>query len=175
MLSSGVDAGVVLGSTLPPQALYEMGGYAGLPSYSYKEFGGNQAALGSGLIIYQLPVLKTPRRVKFLVIPGLSPGIGGGVDAEGVKLERGGGKVPARSGQGHEDTGLAVADDVGSPVRVYVRKLTRVGIIAAPAAGIGTKGGELECRRCKRRWGQNLKAKQEWVNRRGNRTPVSIG
>ena len=58
-----------------------MGGYADLPSYSYKEFGGNQAALGSGLIIFQLPVLKTPRRVKFLVVPGLSPGIGGGVQS----------------------------------------------------------------------------------------------
>jgi hypothetical protein len=79
VVSSRLDAGMVIGSVLPPQTLYEMGGYADLPSYGYKEFGGNQAALGSGLIMYQFPVLRTPRRVKFLVVPGLSPGIGGGV------------------------------------------------------------------------------------------------
>jgi hypothetical protein len=79
VLASRVDGGAVFGSNLPPQTLYEMGGYADLPSYGYKEFGGNRAALGAGMIAYQFPVLRTPRRVKFLVIPGLSPGLGGGV------------------------------------------------------------------------------------------------
>jgi hypothetical protein len=79
VLASRVDAGAVFGASLPPQTLYEMGGYADLPSYGYKEFGGDRAALGAGLIAYQFPVLRTPRRVKALVIPGLSPGIGAGI------------------------------------------------------------------------------------------------
>jgi hypothetical protein len=79
VLSSRVNAGAVVGANLPPQTLYEMGGYADLPSYGYKEFGGDRAALGTGMIAYQLPVLRTPRRVKVLVIPGLSPGLAAGV------------------------------------------------------------------------------------------------
>jgi hypothetical protein len=79
VVSSRVDAGAVIGSNLPPQTLYEMGGYADLPSYGYKEFGGDRAALGVGMIAYQFPVLRTPRRVRIFVIPGLSPGIGAGL------------------------------------------------------------------------------------------------
>jgi hypothetical protein len=79
VLSSRVNAGAVLGANLPSQTLYEMGGYADLPSYGYKEFGGDRAALGTGMIAYQFPVLRTPRRVKVLVVPGLSPGLAAGV------------------------------------------------------------------------------------------------
>jgi hypothetical protein len=79
VLSSRVNAGAVFGANLPPQTLYEMGGYADLPSYGYKEFGGDRAALGAGQIAYQFPILRTPRRVRVFVIPGLSPGIAGGV------------------------------------------------------------------------------------------------
>src|SRR5438105_953913 len=46
--------------------------------------------------------------------------------SEAGKLERGGRKVPASGGQGHQHTGSAEADDVGSPVPVYVGKQARV-------------------------------------------------
>jgi len=79
VLGSTLDGGVVFGAAPPPQTMYELGGYETLPSYGYKEFGGDRAALGTGLIAYHFPVWRTPRRVKFFVIPGLSPGIGAGI------------------------------------------------------------------------------------------------
>jgi hypothetical protein len=79
VLAARLDAGAVFASVIPPQTLYEMGGYADLPSYGYKEFGGDRAALGTSLIAYQFPILRTPRRVKFLVLPGISPGVGTGI------------------------------------------------------------------------------------------------
>ena len=79
VLASRLDAGAVFAPVIPPQTLYEVGGYADLPSYGYKEFGGDRAALGSGLIAYYFPVLRTPRRVKLFVIPGISPGVGAGI------------------------------------------------------------------------------------------------
>jgi hypothetical protein len=57
---------------------------------------------------------------------------------------------PPRSvGQGHVDTVTAEADDVGVAVVVDVRKLARVEVLAAPAAGAGTKGAEYKLRRPK--------------------------
>jgi hypothetical protein len=73
-----------------------------------------------------------------------------GVGTEGGELERGSDKCPASGGQRLEDAGLAEADDVGHAAAVNVRNRARVGVIAAPAAGVGTKGRELECRQCKR-------------------------
>src|SRR2546425_8185650 len=41
------------------------------------------------------------------------------------------------------------ADDVGRSIPIDVGQLAREGVVAVPTAGIGTKGRELECRRCK--------------------------
>src|SRR5262245_40936053 len=82
-------------------------------------------------------------RVGIVAAPAASAG------TEGGKLERGGSKVPASGGQGHVDTGLAEADDVGHAVAVDVGKLARIGVVAAPTAGVGTEGGELEGGRSK--------------------------
>lgn len=79
MFASRLDGGVVLGRRLPPQAVYELGGGMDLPSYDYKEFGADRAALGRALGAYYFPVLRTPRRVWRLIIPGISPGIGAGI------------------------------------------------------------------------------------------------
>ena len=80
-LSSRIDGGVVLGGVIPPQALFEMGGGLDLPSYDYKEFGGDRAAIGRGLAAYQLPLLRRPLRLGRLILPGLSPGFGIGAQA----------------------------------------------------------------------------------------------
>jgi hypothetical protein len=69
----------VFGDLLPPQTMYEIGGTNALLSYDYKEFGGDRAALGRGLIAFHFPFLRTPVRLPRLVLPGLSPGIGVGV------------------------------------------------------------------------------------------------
>src|SRR5262249_58392964 len=67
-----------------------------------------------------------------------------GVGAEGGEPEGGGGKGPAWGGEGLVHAGRAEADDVGSAVPVHVRQLARVGIVAAPTAGVGPEGGKLE-------------------------------
>jgi hypothetical protein len=81
VLASRLDAGAVFGAVLPPQVMYELGGTYDLPSYDYKEFGGDRAAVGRALAAYHFPVLRAPIRLGGLVLPGISPGIGTGVQA----------------------------------------------------------------------------------------------
>ncbi|MGH7638100.1 MAG: hypothetical protein ACREOK_10660, partial [Gemmatimonadaceae bacterium] len=77
--ASRIDAGAVFGSVLPPQVMYEIGGVHDLPSYEYKEFGGDRAAAGRALAAYYLPFARSPLRIGRLVLPGISPGIGMGI------------------------------------------------------------------------------------------------
>lgn len=79
VLASRVDAGAVFGSVPPPQVMYELGGARDLPSYEYKEFGGDRAAIGRALAAYHFPILRAPLRVGQIILPGISPGIGAGV------------------------------------------------------------------------------------------------
>src|SRR5262249_41915578 len=74
------------------------------------------------------------------------PAAGAGAGTEGGKLERGGRKVAASGGERHTDTVRAEADDVGhaAEVAVNVCQLARVGVVAAPAAGVDAEGGQLE-------------------------------
>lgn len=88
VFASRVDAGAVkgalaagTGTMIPPQVMYELGGGYILPSYSYKEFGGDRAAVGRGLGAYHFPFLRAPRRLGPLILPGISPGVGAGVQA----------------------------------------------------------------------------------------------
>ncbi|MEO5568950.1 MAG: hypothetical protein ABIR92_10685, partial [Gemmatimonadaceae bacterium] len=81
-LASRVDAGVVVADAPPPQTLFELGGIAGrLAGYDYKEFAGDRAAVGRAYVSYGFPLLRAPRRVGRLLVPGLSPGLAAGVDA----------------------------------------------------------------------------------------------
>src|SRR5262249_17946821 len=88
-------------------------------------------------------------KVRKLARVGIVVAPAAGADTEGGKLERGRGKVPASSGEGHIDTGLAKADDVGHAVAVDVGKLAREGVVVAPTPGGGAEGGELEGGRSK--------------------------
>jgi hypothetical protein len=81
VLATRIDAGTVIGDALPPQVLYELGGSMSLPSYEYKQFGGDRAAIGRAMAGYHFPIFRTPRRLGFFVIPGLSPGIGAGIES----------------------------------------------------------------------------------------------
>ena len=77
--ASRLDAGAVFGAVLPPQVMYEIGGVHDLPSYEYKEFGGDRAAVGRALAAYYVPFARSPLRIGRLVLPGISPGIGMGI------------------------------------------------------------------------------------------------
>ena len=74
-----IDAGTVTGDPIPLQAMYELGGGLNLPSYEYKEFGGDRAAVGRAGASFQFPFLRTPVRVGPFMLPGLGPGLAAGV------------------------------------------------------------------------------------------------
>lgn len=68
-------AGMILGATSAPQALFELGGARTLPGYEYKQFVGDRAALFRTFVGYTLPVLSSPMRLgRYFVAPGLAPG-----------------------------------------------------------------------------------------------------
>jgi len=73
------DAGTLLG-TPAPQAMFELGGDAGLTGYDYKEFAGDRTALIRTNLGYTFPILRAPIRLpSALVLPGLAPGVAAGV------------------------------------------------------------------------------------------------
>jgi len=67
------NAGVVVGDSIPPQQLFEIGENQNLPGYGYKEFAGNQAAVIRGLVMYPLPLWRAPIRLGRFVLPSVGP------------------------------------------------------------------------------------------------------
>lgn len=102
VFASRIDAGALFGSVLPPQVVYELGGARDLPAYEYKEFGGDRAVAGRGLVAYHFPVARSPVRIRSIVFPGLSPGIGVGIHGgwTGVTSEAGRTALLALGGDG---------------------------------------------------------------------------
>ena len=82
-LAARADAGRLLGNdVIPPQQLFELGGTTGLPGYEYKEFAGDQAALGRGFIMASLPYFRVPVRVgRRWFMPAPSPALSFGAQA----------------------------------------------------------------------------------------------
>src|SRR5262249_20918512 len=95
--------------------------------------------VGSGIPVY----VSQLARVGVVAAPTAGHG------AEGGKLERGRGEVPHGGGERFKAASRAEAVDVGHAVPLYFRKRARIGVVAAPPAGAGTKGRELQCRECK--------------------------
>ena len=88
------DAGVVFGSVIPSQKLFELGGSGSLPGYAYKEFAGDRAALSRGQASYTFPVLRMPRRVwRNLKLPGLAPGLAAGLQSGWTEISSSGGRA----------------------------------------------------------------------------------
>src|SRR2546423_5120432 len=82
VIAGRAQGGIVLGRSLPPQALFELGGENALPGYDYKQFAGDRAAAGGILASYTFPVLRRPLRlIRSLIVPGLSPGLAAGVQS----------------------------------------------------------------------------------------------
>ena len=67
------DAGALLSSEPPPQALFELGTTEDLPGFDHKAFSGDRAALGRFGLMYTLPVLNAPIRLGAMVLPALAP------------------------------------------------------------------------------------------------------
>ena len=81
-IAAHADGGMVFGSRLPPQQLFEIGGNETLIGYDFKQFAGDRAALFRSYASYRFNLWQRPRRVwRDYLIPGLSPGIG--LSAEG--------------------------------------------------------------------------------------------
>jgi hypothetical protein len=75
------DAGTLLGKPAP-QVMFEIGGDEGLTAYRYKEFAGDNAALGRAVLGYTFPFLRAPIQLPSrLIVPGLAPGLAAGVHA----------------------------------------------------------------------------------------------
>lgn len=79
-LAARIDGGALFSAAPPPQTLFELGGSGRLGGYKYKEFAGDRAAIFRSYALYGFPVLRAPHRVKRFLIPGLTPGIGAGID-----------------------------------------------------------------------------------------------
>jgi hypothetical protein len=79
-LVSRLSSGAVFSAAPPPQTLFELGGMSHLPGYEYKEFAGDRAAIFNTYGLYGFPIFRAPYKFKRLLIPGLSPGIGAGLE-----------------------------------------------------------------------------------------------
>ena len=79
VLTARADGGVVTGSTIPPQQLFQIGTLEGLTAYDYKQFGGDQAAVLQAEIGYQLPWLRAPLRLNRVLLPAVAPELAIGV------------------------------------------------------------------------------------------------
>ena len=80
------DAGTLLG-TPAPQVMFELGGDEGLTAYGYKEFAGDNAALGRAVIGYTFPFLRAPIHLPSqMIVPGIAPGVAAGIHAGWTEL-----------------------------------------------------------------------------------------
>jgi hypothetical protein len=76
------DAGLVTGSRIPPQQLFELGRYQNLPGYADKEFAGSRAAVLRASAMYTTKYLRNPIRVgRNLWLPAIAPGFSAGVQS----------------------------------------------------------------------------------------------
>jgi hypothetical protein len=83
------DGGVLAGPDRLPQQLYELGSTQNLPGYGYKEFVGDQVALGRAMLLWASPWWRGPLRMRrpvTIAVPGLNPGVSVGVQSGWTSL-----------------------------------------------------------------------------------------
>ena len=112
-LTAEGEGGVVTGTVIPPQQLFELGGSATLPGYDYKQFAGDRAALFVGTASYLLPIWRSPKRVwGNLFIPGVSPALAVSVDGGYTQISNAAaGLAVAALGSSPSGEPLSVASD----------------------------------------------------------------
>jgi hypothetical protein len=114
------DAGMVAGTVIPPQQLFEIGTIEGLFAYDYKQFGGDQAAVLQGEALYALPLWNAPLRVGALVLPSPAPALAAGVqsgwaDASTAAARR---ALIALGSRVDPKTNAVLRDSAGTPIPV---------------------------------------------------------
>lgn len=72
-LEGRLDGGITLSDAPPPQRLFELGRYHGLPGYPPRAFAGDRAALGQAAVSYTLPFLRRPFAVGGFFLPAPAP------------------------------------------------------------------------------------------------------
>jgi hypothetical protein len=72
-LAMRMDGGVVRSDAPPPQTLYELGTTTGLSSHGYKAFAGDRAILARLGIVYEPGLLRTPIRLRSIILPAPAP------------------------------------------------------------------------------------------------------
>jgi hypothetical protein len=80
------DAGTLLQKPAP-QVLFELGGNEGLTAYGYKEFAGDNAAIGRAVLGYTFPFLRAPIQLPSrIIVPGIAPGLAAGIHGGWTEL-----------------------------------------------------------------------------------------
>lgn len=72
-LEGRLDGGITLSDQPPPQRLFELGRYHGLPGYPPRAFAGDRAVLGQAAVSYTLPLLRRPFAVGGFFFPAPAP------------------------------------------------------------------------------------------------------
>jgi hypothetical protein len=76
------DVGMVTGTRVPSQQLFELGKYQNLPAYDDKAFAGTRAAAVRASLQYTSPFLRNPLRLgERLWLPAIAPGLSVGVQS----------------------------------------------------------------------------------------------
>jgi hypothetical protein len=112
------DGGVVAGSVIPPQQLFEIGTTEGLLAYDYKQFGGDRAAVVQGEVLYALPFWNAPLRLGGIVLPSPAPALAAGVqtgwaDASAASARR---ALIALGSRADPATNAVLRDPAGTPI-----------------------------------------------------------
>ncbi|MBW3534955.1 MAG: hypothetical protein KY453_07035 [Gemmatimonadetes bacterium] len=68
-----LDGGVVFSADPPPQRLFELGRYSGLPGYAARAFAGDRALVGQAAVGYTLPILRRPLGGGAFLLPAVAP------------------------------------------------------------------------------------------------------
>ncbi|HWZ59683.1 MAG TPA: hypothetical protein VNW46_11970 [Gemmatimonadaceae bacterium] len=129
------DAGIVTGTVIPPQQLFELGFDEGLTSYNYKQFAGDRAALLQGEIQYALPIRALSRPIRLpggFFLPGPAPALAAGVQSGWTEV----GTAAAARAVAQLNAPSAPTHGLRSSIDLLVRAFGgAVGVGAARAVG----------------------------------------
>lgn len=136
------DVGTVLGSSPPPQQLFELGRSQHLPGYRYKEFAGTEAAQARALLMYRLGVMQSPIRVRRWYFPPIAPALAAGVQSGWTQVRGAGGWAAMRElGWSGEGPAPSSAGDTGGSPTTRSPSRTTGGVRTSVTLGMRFFGG----------------------------------
>lgn len=139
------DAGIVTGTVIPPQQMFEIGSTEGLLAYNYKQFGGDRAIVWRGEGLYALPFWDSPLRIAGLILPSPSPALAAGFQSGWADASTAAGRraLVALGSRVDPATNIVLRDSTGTPIpasRPTTRVRTSLNLILrffGGAAGVG--------------------------------------